>query len=130
MKSSIVVTVGIAVLLRLALASAWASPVPVMTFLDFAAPGQTVLFSALGSFVTDPARSLVLFNWNFGDGSPTQTSPAPFPVVHAFSVAAAYAVELRVTNDLSEQTSLFRVASIGGEPGVPSVPTAVPEPTS
>ena len=90
MKSSIMVTVGVAVLLRLALTSAWASPVPVMTFLDVAAPTQPILFSALGSFDTNPARGLVSFDWIFGDGATMHTSTAVLPVVYAFSMSGTY----------------------------------------
>jgi PKD domain len=112
MKSFMVVTVTLAVLLRIPLGSAWATPVPIIAFLDFAAPGQPILFSALGSFDTAPARSLISFDWNFGDGSSAHTLDAHMPVTHSFSQFGTYNVELLVTNDISEQVSRFRPALI------------------
>jgi len=57
-------------------------------------PGSWVQFNAGSSF--DPDGGIVSYQWNFGDGSPSQSGNI---VYHPFSAGGTYAVTLTVTDD-------------------------------
>ena len=65
------------------------------TSLNPVAPAQSVTFDASGSSHTDPARSIVSYLWDFGDGA---TASGSF-VSHAYSRFGTYTVTLTLQDD-------------------------------
>jgi PKD repeat protein len=61
--------------------------------------GQAVSFN--GSASTDPDGSIASYSWNFGDGSPAGTGPAPS---HTYAALGTYMATLTV-EDISGQTA-------------------------
>ena len=83
--------------------------------------GQVVSFDATGS--DDPDGSIILYEWDFGDGSPKATGMA---VTHAFQEAGVYPVQLKVTDNDGEFDVMTQAVPIqvGGTGGVNQPPVA------
>ncbi|MBZ5560323.1 MAG: thrombospondin type 3 repeat-containing protein [Acidobacteriia bacterium] len=72
------------------------------------AAGGSVTFDGSGSFHNDPDGTIASYAWNFQDGSPIVTNPAPTTgATHAFSTLGTYNVQLTVAdqNGLTASTS-------------------------
>ncbi|MCK4394859.1 PKD domain-containing protein, partial [Candidatus Bipolaricaulota bacterium] len=83
--------------------------------------GQVVSFDASSS--TDADGTIILYQWNFGDGSPAATGLA---VTHSYPAPGVYPVQLRVTdNDLEFDVTTQGVpVEMGGTGGVNQLPVA------
>ena len=60
-------------------------------------PGTIIHFNGTGSYHTNPARSIVSWEWDFGDGHTASGQTAP----HAYGSAGDYTVILTVTDNNS-----------------------------
>jgi PKD repeat protein len=88
------------------------------------APGGTVSFDASQSHAPTilPNDQLVKFVWNFGDGTPTQTTTIP-TVSHAFKQAGTYTVTLQAYDEqdaAGTTTVSIRVGTGSGPSGAAS----------
>jgi len=83
--------------------------------------GQVVSFDAKGS--KDSDGTIILYEWNFGDGSPTATGLA---VTHAYAAPGVYPVTLKVTDNDTEfdVTTQGIPIEMGGTGGVNQPPVA------
>lgn len=79
-------------------------------------PGDSLVCSANGS--TDPDGTIVLFEWDFGDGTArTEGTQA----IHVYSAAGTYRVTLTATDDLGSKQSATQTITVG-------TPATSPEP--
>ncbi|MEY3240208.1 MAG: hypothetical protein RIR11_1646 [Bacteroidota bacterium] len=62
-----------------------------------------------GSASSDPGGSVVAYNWNFGDGSPSVSGAV---VTHTFTATGVLTVTLTVTDDLGLQHSLSKKITV------------------
>jgi hypothetical protein len=76
-----------------------ALPVPIFTHeADSGPTWGKVLFDASASHHTDPDREIVLFEWDFGDGSPVVTTTSS-ATTHTYPTQGAYLAMLTVWDD-------------------------------
>jgi PKD repeat protein len=68
--------------------------------------GTGVSFNASSSFTTEPGRDIASYTWDFGDGSPLETTGNPI-VFHAFGAPANYRVTLVVTDTAGRRSLGF-----------------------
>ena len=86
-----------------------------------------VFFDASESRATVPGRTLVSYDWNFGDGS-TATGVT---LDHIFEVASTYIVTLTVTDSVGETATTTDSVSVGGSGGSPTASfTVSPSPAT
>ena len=86
-----------------------------------------VFFDASASRATVAGRTLVSYDWVFGDGS-TGTGVT---VEHRYEFASTYRVTLTVTDSVGETTTTTVSVTVGGTGGVPTASfTASPSPTT
>ncbi len=81
-----------------------ATATPVVSFTanpNPAAPNDLIFFDPSASFDSDPARSLVSYSFDFGDGGGIYVAASPDSVSHAYSLFGSYTAILSVTNDLN-----------------------------
>lgn len=64
--------------------------------------GGQVFFTADVS-TAQPAREIVFYEWNFGDGSPLVNGPDKRIVSHVYALEHTYAVTLKVRDDLGRE---------------------------
>jgi PKD repeat protein len=79
------------------------SPTPAPTNVD-------VFFNASQSRAVGPGRTIVSYQWNFGDGS----TGSGVTTSHRYSGAGAYTVTLTVTDDAQATTQATQVLLVGG----------------
>jgi PKD repeat protein len=105
-----------------------ASPAPTAVFrFSPSAPGVNtdVFFNAAESVADrNTGRSIVRYDWNFGDGSTASGSTA----THRFSAPGAYAVVLRVTDDVGSTGQVVQTITVTSGNPVASM-TVTPNPT-
>jgi len=78
---------------------------PVASFTDTPAEaGSPTAFDAAASH-TVPTGGALTYTWNFGDGTPADTTSAD-TITHVYSVAGTYQVTLTVTDGLGTSTSV------------------------
>jgi len=82
-------------------------------------PGDSLLCSANGSF--DPDGEIVSYEWDFGDGTRTQGTPAS----HTYAAEGTYRVTLTATDDLGAKQSAVQTISVG-TPTAPPIPDPDP----
>jgi len=70
-------------------------------------PGDSLVCHAEGSF--DPDGEIVSFEWDFGDGSRSEGTPA----THVYSTAGIYRVTLTATDDLGARQSTALTITVG-----------------
>ena len=70
-------------------------------------PGDSLVCSADESF--DPDGEIVLFEWDFGDGSRKEGTPA----THVYSAAGTYRVTLTATDNLGAKQSIAQIITVG-----------------
>ena len=86
-----------------------------------------VRFDASGSQVGVPGRSLVAFDWIFGDGE----FAAGRLVSHSYAFASTFTATLIVTDSVGEQATYSETVTVGGAGGVPIASVTVsPSPTT
>ena len=73
--------------------------------------GEAVVFSGAGS--SDPDGSVIRYSWDFGDGSATGEGET---IVHAYSAAGSYDVELTVTDNLGATDTAFASVDVNVAP--------------
>ncbi|MBK9637895.1 MAG: PKD domain-containing protein [Bacteroidetes bacterium] len=85
-------------------------PQPLPTFnATVVCPGTPTLFTDL-SF--SPSGSIAAWNWNFGDGSPVDSSSAP---THIYQLPGTYPVQLIITDSIGcKDTTIQTVATLPG----------------
>ncbi|MCZ7599562.1 MAG: fibrinogen-like YCDxxxxGGGW domain-containing protein [Gammaproteobacteria bacterium] len=66
--------------------------------------GQAITFDASQSFDDDPNRSIVSYQWDFGDGNGTGSSGSPV-AVYSYDTPGSYPATLTVLNDNSPAES-------------------------
>lgn len=71
---------------------------------------EVITFDASASFDTDPARVLVEYQWNFGDGF-SSTSSLP-EAMHVYDLIGDYTADLTVTDDIGATGSTANTVSI------------------
>lgn len=97
------------------------SPTPVSA-------GSAVHFNAIGSRAAT-GRTLVRYEWNWGDGSGVEQSANPLRD-HTFGTPGAYSVVLTVYDDTGLPGSTSQTVTVGGAPGgVPPTSDFVFSPT-
>ncbi len=89
------------------------SPVPPVA--NFSAADTLLCLGATTVFTGDTTGSIVIFEWDFGDGSPIVTGN---PVSHAYNVAGDYTVTLIVENSIGCRDTLTRPQYIRIHPPV------------
>lgn len=66
-----------------------------------APPGTAVAFDASGSIEPKPGATLTRYEWDFGDGTPAQTTTSP-TVTHTYAARGQVTVRLSVTDSANE----------------------------
>jgi uncharacterized repeat protein (TIGR01451 family) len=72
-----------------------------------------VRFDATASYHTDPDRRIVLFEWDFGDGSPVVTTTSSI-TTHTYPTRGVYLATLTVWDDAGNRTTAAIQVSITG----------------
>ncbi|HUX76699.1 MAG TPA: PKD domain-containing protein [Anaerolineae bacterium] len=89
-----------------------ALPVPIFTHETDSGPAwRKVLFDASASHHTDPDREIVLFEWDFGDGSPAVTAPSS-TTSHTYPTQGTYLAMLTVWDDAGNSATRDTEVSI------------------
>jgi PKD repeat protein len=78
----------------------------------------TVYFSSSGS--SDPDGSLTTYSWNFGDGAPASTSPAPS---HIYQNAGNFTAVLTVTDNRGATATAQVAIAVGANPNSINAPS-------
>ncbi|MBM4429848.1 MAG: DUF11 domain-containing protein, partial [Chloroflexi bacterium] len=91
-------------------------PVPVIAPIHYGGIGAEwgdgeVLFDASDSHHTDPDREIVLYEWDFGDGSPVETTPGPI-TTHTYLARGAYPATLTVWDDAGASATAATLVNI------------------
>ena len=80
-------------------------------------PGQSIAFNALASAPGAGGRTIVAYDWDFGDGSFGTGSTTS----HAYANSGNYQVTLTVTDDVGQTNSATQTVTVAlGQPGAPS----------
>ena len=80
----------------------------------------TVNFNSTGS--NDPDGSIVTYSWNFGDGTPAGSGPAPS---HAYQNVGSYTAVLTVTDNLGATATAQVAISASANPNVINAPSSL-----
>jgi PKD repeat protein len=75
-------------------------------------PNELVFFTADVSVAT-PAREIVFYEWNFGDGSPLESGPDKRIVSHAYATKHKYVITLKVRDDLNRENVVSQEVNVG-----------------
>jgi PKD repeat protein len=89
------------------------SPVPTASFVvspTNPSVNQGVNFNGAAS-AASAGRKIVSYTWDFGDGTPLQTTGGPV-ANHGYSVARTYTVTLTVTDDIGRTNSTSRTVTV------------------
>jgi hypothetical protein len=101
-----------------------ALPVPVIAPIHYGGIGPSwddgrVRFDASESYHTDPDGEIVLFEWDFGDGSPVVTTPGS-TTIHTYPTRDTYLATLTVWDDAGNSASKATQVNVTA-PDVPPV---------
>lgn len=81
---------------------------------SFAAPTCAALVCTFTDGSTDSDGSIAARSWNFGDGTPADTTTSPS---HTFGAAGNYTVQLVVTDNGGAKDTASQSVTVGGTPG-------------
>jgi PKD repeat protein len=80
-----------------------------------APPGAAVTFDASGSVEPKPGETITSYDWDFGDGTPHQTTSTP-TVSHSYGTRGPYQVTLVVTDSAGDTSTPTSVPLVVTQP--------------